>query len=238
MRSKTVLILFIVFCVANAANAEVKIDSVSQTVGVIGKNMEVTLTGTGFTENTKVSMYIDSGNRKAIIGSVDTPGEANDVKVVDGKAYVADGDGLQIIDVSDPKNPKIIGTADTPGSAEDVYVSGNYAYIAAGYNGFQIIDVSNPNSPQITGGVKTPGGACGVYVSGNYAYIADGDSGLQIIDVSNPSNPKRIGDGADTPDFACGVYVSGNYAYIRESETARILRILLVVCMCPAITHT
>ncbi|HAO22896.1 MAG: hypothetical protein BWK80_26720 [Desulfobacteraceae bacterium IS3] len=45
---KTILILFIVFCVANAANAEVKIESVSQTVGVMGKNMEVTLTGSGF----------------------------------------------------------------------------------------------------------------------------------------------------------------------------------------------
>jgi hypothetical protein len=48
MHSKTILILFIVFCVVNAANAELKIDSVSQTVGVMGKNMEVTLTGSGF----------------------------------------------------------------------------------------------------------------------------------------------------------------------------------------------
>lgn len=56
---------------------------------------------------------------------------------------MADGrdGGLQIIDVSDPGNPKKLGSYSTPGYAWDVYVQGNVAYVADG-SGLQIIDVS------------------------------------------------------------------------------------------------
>jgi hypothetical protein len=48
-------------------------------------------------------------------------------------AYVADWDaGLQVIDVSDPANPRRVGGYDTPGYALGVAVSGNYAYVADG----------------------------------------------------------------------------------------------------------
>ena len=51
-----------------------KIDSVYPTLGLLGQDLEVTLKGSGFDANTRVSMYLDSGNKRAIIGSVDTPG--------------------------------------------------------------------------------------------------------------------------------------------------------------------
>ncbi len=75
---------------------------------------------------------VDVTNRElpAIVGSFDTPGNANDVKVVGNLAYVADGISLQILDVTIPASPTLVGSVDTPGSAQDVVIAGTRAYVA------------------------------------------------------------------------------------------------------------
>src|SRR6056297_930181 len=46
-------------------------------------------------------------------------------------AYVADGgDGLEVVDVSDPANPNEVGQFDDGRYACGVYVRGGYAYVA------------------------------------------------------------------------------------------------------------
>lgn len=66
------------------------------------------------------------------------------VTVVNGYAYIADDTlGLQIVDVSDPSQPKVVGSIKT-GKAMDVAVSGDYAYVAADTAGLCIIDINNP----------------------------------------------------------------------------------------------
>ena len=137
---------------ADFAYAELKLDSVYPTLGELGKDLEVTLNGSGFDVNTRVSMYLDSGNKRTIIGSVDTPGYARSVTVVGTTAYVADNNsGLQVIDVSTPASPQIIGSVATPGHAYDVTVVGTTAYVADNNSGLQVIDVSNPASTAVRG---------------------------------------------------------------------------------------
>ena len=109
--SAKMIILIIFF--ASTAYAELKLDSVYPTLGELGKDLEVILTGDGFDVNTRVSMYLDSGNQRAIIGSVATPGSAYGVTVVGTIAYVADREsGLQVIDASTPSSPQIIGSVE------------------------------------------------------------------------------------------------------------------------------
>lgn len=80
-----------------------------------------------------------------IVATLDTPGNANDVRVVGNTAYVADGSsGLQIIDVTTPASPSILGSVNTTGEANDVVVQNMRAYVADGEAGLRIIDVSNP----------------------------------------------------------------------------------------------
>ena len=85
------MIILIIFF-ASTAYAELKLDSVYPTLGELGQDLEVILTGSGFDMNTRVSMYLDSGNQRAIIGSVATPARALSVTVVGTTAYVADRD--------------------------------------------------------------------------------------------------------------------------------------------------
>jgi tetratricopeptide (TPR) repeat protein len=146
----------------------------------------------------------------------DGSGEARGVYVSGTVAYVADGgDGLEIIDVSDPANPTELGQFDDGGSAQGVYISGTIAYVADGEDGLEIIDVSDPANPTELGQFDDGGSAHGVYVSGTVAYVADRGDGLEIIDVSDPANPTELGQ-FDDGGSAYGVYVSGTVAYVAD----------------------
>ncbi|MCP4123848.1 MAG: hypothetical protein GY751_19025 [Bacteroidetes bacterium] len=196
--------------------AELKLEAVEPAEVFMGQDLEVTLTGTGFDENTMVSMYPDIGNKKAIIGNIDTFRSARDVMVSGNTAFVAEGykGNLQIIDVSDTKNPTIVGHVDTPGHAYGVTVSGSTAFVADGGHGLQIIDVSDINNPTIIGHVDTPGSSSTVTVSGSSAFLGGGwEDGMQIIDVSDPINPTIIGH-VDAPSFVTAIAVSGTTAFM------------------------
>src|SRR5437016_5575958 len=79
-----------------------------------------------------------------------TLGVANDVSVAGGIAYVAAENGLQLIDVSNPRVPNLLSNFNT-GFANGVNVVGSIAYVADYYLGLQLIDVSNPRTPSWLG---------------------------------------------------------------------------------------
>jgi hypothetical protein len=137
------------------------------------------------------------------VGNCDTNGEAEGVAVSGNHAFIAArpawngaslvGGGLQVINISDPTNPRRIGGYVTRGDGYAVAVSGNYAYVATDWDGLQVIDISNPANPWRAAACDTDGDAWGVAVSGIYAYVADHHAGLQVIDISIPALPRRVG---------------------------------------------
>lgn len=201
---------------AAAALAELTIDSAYPALGKMGEELKVTINGSGFDQNTKLYMYLDTGNRRKVIGSRGTPGNSLGVTVVGDKAFLADSEsGLQVIDVSDPTQPNIIGSVDTQGQAWSVAVADDTAYVADGYSGLLVIDISDLSQPSIIGALETPGYAWDVKVVGNIAFMADDESGLQVIDISDPSDLSILGS-ADTPGIAYGLTVSGNTACVAD----------------------
>ena len=121
-------------------------------------------------------------------------------------AYVANGNGLNIVDISNPNAPTTVGNYNTSGNAYDVNIVGSYAYVADGNKGVQIIDISNHTSPTLVVMYDTSGFAYKLKVLGNYAYVADGAGGLAIIkvkmtDTDNDGTP----DVADTDDDNDGI---------------------------------
>ena len=95
----------------------------------------------------------------------DTPGDATRVTVLDGKAYLADGEtGLVVMDVSNPEAPSTLGTGDTPGYAYDVFVTKA-----------QAAGKTDEKKPTV------------------HVYVADGESGLRIMDATDPEAPVEIG---------------------------------------------
>ena len=114
---------------------------------------------------------------------------------VDGStAVVADDSvGVQVIDVSDPTQPRLRAGLATGGEAKDIIVRGTTVYIADAIRSLTLADISNPDNPVL--GPSTPRGTGGllndVAVVGRFAFGADFFffNGVPIIDVSNASNP-------------------------------------------------
>lgn len=125
-------------------------------------------------------------------------------------AYVARGrDGLRIVDLADPAEPRDLGHLPaTFAPAEfynDVKVSQAedgriYAFLASNVRGVVVADVTDPGAPAEVATFPQPPGGGGVnvhtlFVEGDRLYTATTSAGgLQIFDVAEPASAAQLGD--------------------------------------------
>jgi hypothetical protein len=116
------------------------------------------------------------------LGAVPLPRSADGVDVDGDIACVTTGgDGLFVIDVSDPMEPTLLSHWEGPvGSLERITVEDNLAYMIS-WMGLEVVDLSDPTEPERIGGWE--GSVYDVCVAGGIAYIAG--RGFQILDVSS-----------------------------------------------------
>ena len=101
-------------------------------------------------------------------------------------AFVADRDGLKVLDVTDLAHPKPIANALVPlEDARNVYVARTYAYVSAGKQGLAIVDVEKPDAPKLDQLFTAKGQLndindvkIGMVAASAYAFVADGKNGL------------------------------------------------------------
>jgi len=107
-------------------------------------------------------------------------GNAVDVVVRGSYAYVAAGNGVYIVDVTNPINPTIVGSA-LPGGTLGLAVGGDYAYLAGVYpSTLYTVNISDPSNPRLEAWQILPGYPWGVAASGGYVYVAAREAGLVI----------------------------------------------------------
>lgn len=147
--------------------------------------------------------------------SVTNVGGVSDMVIEDGLAYIVNGDGFQIWDVSNPQNPNYVGSSTTTESPKRVVVSGHYAYIADGIYGLRIFDVADPSQPAEVGYFKSFSVAQEVAVHGSYVYLAESLDGLLVIDVSDMENAELVSQ-INTPDNAADIAIDDNYCYVAD----------------------
>ncbi len=162
---------------------------------------------------------------------LDPGSDINDIEVTGSLAYLVNGSGLRIVDVSDVTAPVPLSFIPLPGQGEAISVAGDYAYVTRGdWNGLNgsgcvnlgtlhILDISNPLAPQRVKSFNTAAGNCSstyrayeVIANDSYVYVADSDSyGLRILDVSNPTQPVEQGHSGG---WAKDIIIKDNYAYV------------------------
>jgi hypothetical protein len=114
-----------------------------------------------------------------------------DLAVSGSYAYLADGPaGLQVIDISDPRNPRRVSHYATPDSATGIVLINDVACLALGVAGVEIVDISDPLHPLHAG--QFSGVASDITTFESYLCIHN-DGGLQLLDISNPAQPKGVG---------------------------------------------
>ena len=145
--------------------------------------------------------------------------------VVGHYLYVLVPDGLAIVDVNDPKNPRHVRTV-TQGLTKPrgIDVQFRYAAItdAQGMQVFEITDLENPvHVPSAT--IALPD-ARGVRLCRTYAYVAAGKDGLAIVDVHTFTQPRLVetftGDGAitDATAVTTGLTNASMFAYVADGS--------------------
>jgi hypothetical protein len=98
---------------------------------------------------------------------------------------------LDVLDISDPANPRLLGEVDSVGGY-DIHLSGPLAFVS-GFDygwGFAIVDISDSTRPHVISQVMTPNDRFAVWAdwTSNWAYVADA-MGLVVLDISNISSP-------------------------------------------------
>ena len=109
-------------------------------------------------------------------------------------AFVADHDGLKVLDVTDLAQPKLIPNGDVPlEDARSVYVARTYAYVSAGKQGLAIIDVEKPDAPKLDQLFTAAGQLndvndvkIGMVAGSAFAFVADGKNGLRVLQIVSP----------------------------------------------------
>jgi len=108
-------------------------------------------------------------------------------------AYVTNNDGLMIIDVENPKNPKKIAEIPTEDAAFGEAIVSDIVYLASGGSGLVIADITDPSEPEILGQINDGKISYRVAIKDNYAFISYmGDDGFGIYDISDLTNPSLI----------------------------------------------
>jgi hypothetical protein len=160
------------------------------------------------------------------VGKDTTIGPAGGVMQFGNTAYVADGKGLAIFDVSDPYNPALKSTFATAGFASDVWaLNDSTVFVAADSSGLYAIGTRNLRAPTFLDSIRFapafPGfvvpvpRATQVLVVDTVAYVAAGWGGMRTVSVKNPRNLRQLGVWTDgIPVEVQGLWVSGHFAYL------------------------
>ena len=160
------------------------------------------LTGTGENLELIANVPIDPGSQGVA---------ASDLELHGNHAFVGSyGEGVVIVDISDPRNPRRVGKFSCPGGQNDIQLSPDGKFLALAVEttankchpndeGTSIIDVSdraNPREVAWIGQDKLVDGSHNNTLDWPHLYVdqyTNTYSKLEIFDLSNPSAPKKIG---------------------------------------------
>jgi hypothetical protein len=111
-------------------------------------------------------------------------------------AFVSDDDGVKVLDLADPDNPRPVPAATVAlRDAQGLYAARTYLYAADGAEGLAIIDIKNPEAPRLKQMFSADGALddtravqIGSVNASMYALVADGRNGLRVIQMISPEN--------------------------------------------------
>ncbi|MFO7595350.1 MAG: hypothetical protein R6W92_03280 [Desulfocurvibacter africanus] len=164
------------------------------------------------------------------VGHYDTPGLASDIAISGEVAYIADGDGVRVYDISSPLAFPELGMVALERDIRGIAASGNYAYVTAP-DGVHLIDATTPSTikttPIITQGLAIPARKVAVLndVLSMTSEVPDTDgdpntdpgSRLCIFDVLEPTKPRELAYKSVT-GMGLGLAMDENMTYVIGSD--------------------
>eukprot|EP01059_Diplonema_ambulator_P010985 TRINITY_DN2097_c0_g4_i1.p1 TRINITY_DN2097_c0_g4~~TRINITY_DN2097_c0_g4_i1.p1 ORF type:complete len:734 (+),score=51.00 TRINITY_DN2097_c0_g4_i1:154-2202(+) len=149
-----------------------------------------------------------------------------DMYVVGTTAYVADNEGLFVMNVTTPAHPTLLGEYDLPGITRRMLVVGGAAYVCVSSNmggvNLVVVDVSTPTAPVMLSTHPTPlfyRAGDMLFAQGNFLYVAS--PALQVYDITAPLSPVLLGS-YTSPGMvythAQDVFAAGSLVYLLDGD--------------------
>ncbi len=123
--------------------------------------------------------------------------------------------GVQVVDVSDLRNPKEIGKFFNEHRGHNFFIEGKYGYFSDELEGVIITDISDPANIKKVGRVRTAGNAYWVEARFPYLFVAEEQKGVGVYDITDPASPQQVSS-FDTPGWAWGLTLSGDLVYVAD----------------------
>jgi hypothetical protein len=150
--------------------------------------------------------------------------------IKDNFVYAACSDqGLKIVDVSNPSEPKIVSSALYHYFTSGVSIVDSLAYACSPDSGFYVLNVKNKTAPVILGHYDFNHNydPIDILVNDSIAYITSGNinsyyrkGGFHALNIKNPSNifeESRFDLVGDWSAIGAKITLNGNYAYVTSN---------------------
>ena len=129
-------------------------------------------------------IYIVHSEANEITSSLDLPGEATDVNIVDNYAFVTiRQEGFAIVDISDIYNPQLIHIQEVNELIYTIDIEDNYLVVSSHSGGVLLYDITEVMSPQLIGQIDEIGYTYKVEIEDGKIYAAT-RSGIYKIKIN------------------------------------------------------
>lgn len=127
------------------------------------------------------------------------------------------GNGLVLVDVADPTEPRFLGTIPTSGSAQDVAVSGGLCVVSNQRGGLSTVALGTPAPSGVVASVPWTNGMDSVKAVGNRLYATSYfPAELVVFDVTDPLAPVTSGHVHLVSSLGSAIAVEGDTAFVAE----------------------
>lgn len=145
-------------------------------------------------------------------------GGVGGLEVHNGIAYIINGIGLRLYDVTVHNSPFHLGTMNSEMFFYDFVVRDGLVYIAAGLDGLRVIDVGDTANPVEIGSFDQVFSVTWKSVLvGDHAFLAADRDGVLVIDIADPQNPELVARFATT-DAVRDIAVVGDRLFVAASD--------------------
>jgi hypothetical protein len=115
---------------------------------------------------------------------------SNGLAVTNQTAYVAANDGIHVIDLGDPGQPRQLAVlAGNPQASALAWSGSALVVLQGGATPLAVVNVAHPAQPQVVGTLPDVTGVQGLALAGTTLSLSNSVSSLDVLDVSDPSRP-------------------------------------------------
>jgi len=160
---------------------------------------------------------VRNGEEPQPLGRVALDSMVHQIEILDGLAFVASGDGMYVMNISDLESPEVIGHVDEIGETKGLAIDGDRVFVSCTSGDVISFDISDPSDPkQLSKRVLEKWNPF-IVVQDNLAYVCNRKEGLVVLNVSKDKFIRRVSATATGHEPFC-IALDGEHALIADKE--------------------